>query len=105
MPTLLDPTNKLANYVVTSTNGTLTVAPAPLVIQAADATRLAGDPNPVFTGTIIGLKNNDVVTASYSTTADQTSPAGTYPIVPTPDPSPALSNYAITLGNGTLTVQ
>ncbi|MBZ5508941.1 MAG: beta-propeller fold lactonase family protein [Acidobacteriia bacterium] len=105
VPTLLDPASKLANYVVTSTNGVLTVSPAPLVIQAADATRLVGDPNPVFTGTIIGLKNTDVVTASYSTTADQTSPAGTYPIIPTADPSPALANYTVTLGNGTLTVQ
>jgi hypothetical protein len=105
VPVLADPTNKLANYVVTSTNGTLTVSPAPLIIQAADATRLVGDPNPVFTGTVLGLKNNDVVTASYSTPADETSVAGTYPIIPTPDPSPALGNYTVSLVNGTLTIQ
>jgi hypothetical protein len=46
-----------------------------------------------------------VITASYSTTADSTSPAGTYPITPAPDASPALSNYTITLVNGTLTLQ
>lgn len=105
VPALVDPTNKLANYVVTSTNGTLTVDPAPLTIQAADATKLAGDPNPTFTGTITGLKNADVVTASYSSPADATSPAGTYPIIPSADPNPVLSNYSVALFNGTLTIQ
>jgi hypothetical protein len=105
VPTLVDPTNKLANYVVTSTNGTLTVSPAPLTIQANDATAPVGGPFPTFTGTITGLKNTDVVTASYSTTATTTSPAGTYPIIPSADPSPALGNYAVTLINGTLTLQ
>jgi hypothetical protein len=105
VPSLADPTNKLANYVVTSTNGTLTVNPAPLTIQANDATAPVGGPFPTFTGTITGLKNTDVVTASYSTTADATSPAGQYPIIPAADPSPALANYAVTLINGTLTLQ
>jgi hypothetical protein len=105
VPALADPTNKLANYVVTSTNGTLTVSPAPLTIQADDATAPVGGPFPTFTGTITGLKNTDVVTASYSTTADSTSPAGQYPIIPAADPSPALANYAVTLINGTLTLQ
>jgi hypothetical protein len=105
VPTLLDPANKLANYVVTSTNGVLTVTPAPLAIQADDATGTAGQAFPTFTGVIVGLKNGDVVTATYTTTADQTSVAGTYPIIPSADPSPALANYAVTLINGTLTLQ
>lgn len=105
VPTLVDPTGKLGNYTVTSTNGTLTVNPAPLVIQANDATKNAGDPNPTFTGVISGIKNSDNITASYSSPADATSPAGTYPIVPSADPNPLLSNYSVTLINGTLTVQ
>jgi uncharacterized repeat protein (TIGR01451 family) len=105
VPALADPTSKLANYVVTSANGTLTVNPAPLVIQANDATGTAGQALPAFSGTISGLKNGDAITASYTTTADQTSPAGTYPIIPSADPNPLLSNYAVVLGNGTLTLQ
>jgi hypothetical protein len=105
VPSLADPTNKLANYVVTSTNGTLTILQAPLSIQANDATAPVGGPFPTFTGTIAGLKNSDVITASYSTTADATSPAGQYPIIPAADPSPALANYAVILINGTLTLQ
>jgi len=105
VPTLVDPAGALSNYVVTSVNGTLTVSPAPLTIQAADAIAPVGGPFPTFTGTITGLKNSDVITASYTTTADATSPAGTYPITPGADPNPLLVNYAVTLINGTLTLQ
>jgi hypothetical protein len=98
-------TGALANYVVTVNNGTLTISPAPLTIQANDATGTAGQPFPTFTGVITGIKNNDSITASYTTTADQTSPAGTYPIIPSADPNPALANYTVTLINGTLTLQ
>jgi hypothetical protein len=100
-----DPDGKIGNYAVTSNTATLTVNPAPLTIQANDATAPVGGPFPTFTGTITGLKNSDVITASYSTTADNTSPAGQYPIIPAADPSPALGNYAVTLINGTLTLQ
>jgi hypothetical protein len=98
-------TGKLANYTVTSNNGTLTINPAPLTIQANDATAPVGGPFPPFTGTITGIKNGDNITASYSTTADNTSPAGQYPIIPSADPNPLLVNYSITLINGTLTLQ
>jgi hypothetical protein len=98
-------TGTLGNYSVTINNGTLSITPAPLTIQANDATGTAGQPFPTFTGTITGIKNNDNITASYSTTADQTSPAGQYPIIPSADPNPLLSNYSITLINGTLTLQ
>jgi 6-phosphogluconolactonase (cycloisomerase 2 family) len=98
-------TGALANYAVTNTNGTLTINQAPLIITANDATAPVGGPFPTFTGTITGLKNSDVVTATYTTTADNTSPAGSYPIVPSPDPNPVLANYLVTLINGTLTLQ
>ena len=104
-PALVDPTGKLGNYTVTSTNGTLTVTPAPLSVAAANATRFYGDPNPVFTGTITGLKNADNITATYSSVADATSLVGTYPIVPAVvDPTGKLSNYTVTATNGVLTV-
>src|SRR5262249_5457090 len=42
----------LANYAVTYNQGTLTVTPAPLTVTPGDASRLYGDPNPSFTGTV-----------------------------------------------------
>ena len=42
-----------------------------------------GQANPSFTGSIVGLKNSDGITASYATAATVSSPVGTYAIVPT----------------------
>jgi hypothetical protein len=105
VPTLVDPDNKLSGYTVVINNGTLTVTPAPLSIVADDVTRAAGQPNPAFTGTISGLKNGEVITASHDSPATVDSEAGTYPIVPTLTvASGAISNYSVSISNGTLTV-
>ena len=83
----------------------VSVSKATLTITPADANRSFGQTNPVFTGTIVGLKNGDNITATYSTTATSSSPAGTYPIVATlSDPNNRLSNYNVTTNQGTLTI-
>jgi hypothetical protein len=103
--TLVDPDNKLSNYNVVINTGTLTVTPAPLSIVADDTSRPAGQPNPTFTGTITGVKNGDAISATQDSQATVGSAAGTYAIVPTlTDASGKISNYAVTLSNGTLTV-
>src|SRR5882724_12615298 len=103
--TLVDPTAKLSNYTVTSNNGTLTVNPAALTVTAADATRVYGDPNPAFTGSIAGLKNGDIITATFSSTATAGSAVGAYAIAPSlADPNTKLGNYTVTSNNGTLTI-
>ena len=104
-PTLADPDGKLSNYRVTVNNGTLTVSAATLVVSAGNKSREYGSSNPVLTGTITGIQNNDNITATYSTTAALSSPVGSYAVVPTlVDPGNKLSNYSVTLNNGTLTV-
>ena len=76
-----------------------------LVITAINAGRFYGDPNPQFTGTIIGLQSGDNITATYSTVANSNSAVGDYLIVPTlSDPNGKLGNYAVVVNNGTLTV-
>ncbi|HEV7675147.1 MAG TPA: MBG domain-containing protein [Candidatus Angelobacter sp.] len=105
IPTLVDPDNKLSSYNVTINNGNLTVTPAPLSIVADDITRAAGQPNPAFTGTISGVKNGEAITATHDSPASVGSDVGTYPIVPTlKDASGTISNYAVSISNGTLTV-
>jgi len=105
VPTLIDPDGKLGNYVVVMNNGTLTVSPAPLSIVADDLTRAAGQPNPAFTGTVTGVRNGEAISATYDSTATSSSEAGAYPIVPTlKDGSGKISNYAVTISNGTLTI-
>jgi hypothetical protein len=104
-PDLADPNGKLDNYLVSMTNGTLTVTPAPLTVTANNASRPYGAANPAFSGTIAGIQNGDNISATYTTTATISSPAGTYPIVPSlVDPGNKLPNYNVTLNNGTLTV-
>jgi hypothetical protein len=99
------PTDR-ATYAVVTTTVALDVTRAPLTIIANDATRMVGQANPAFSVRYTGLVNGDTSsvvrgTLSFSTTATATSPAGSYPIVPSGLTS---SNYAITLVNGTLTV-
>ena len=105
MANLIDFTHKLGNYTVTKTDGVLTITQAPLTVTAADASRLYGDPNPVFAGTIVGIKNGDAITATYSSPATVLSDVGPYPIIPAlVDPTLKLGNYAVTSINGVLTI-
>ncbi|HXD21485.1 MAG TPA: MBG domain-containing protein [Vicinamibacterales bacterium] len=101
----VSPTPQLANYDVRLISGALNVTAAPLTVSSNDATRAYGAANPLFTGTVNGVLNGDAIGASYGTTADGSSPVGSYVIVPTlQDAGGKLANYAVTLVNGTLTV-
>lgn len=94
-----------SNYTISFTANSLTIIPAPLTVTANDASRIYGDPNPPFSGTITGIQFNDNITATYSTTATQASSVGTYAIVPTlVDPNNKLPNYNVTINDGTLTI-
>jgi hypothetical protein len=94
-----------ANYDFTFTAGTLTVTAAPLTVTADSFTRTYGSPNPTLTGTVTGVRNNDAISATYSTTATQSGDVGTYPITPSlVDPNGRLGDYAVTINNGTLTI-
>ena len=88
IPVLSDQDGSLSNYAVAMHNGTLTVSPAFLSIRADDKTRVFAADNPPMTGSVIGIQNGDEITASYTTTASQTSLPGNYPITPAPsDPT------------------
>ena len=93
----------LGNYTLTVIAGTLAVVPAPLTVTANNASRSYGAANPASTGITAGLLNGDSVTVAYLTTAALNSAVGTYPIVPTVSGA-ALSNYSLTIVNGTLSI-
>jgi hypothetical protein len=98
------PTDTL-NYRSGVATAMLVVKPAPLTATANNATRSYGAPNPPFSGTLVGVVGSDGITASYSTSANASSPVGTYDIVPSlNDPNNRLGNYLVTLNKGTLTV-
>ncbi len=105
-PTLHDPGVRLANYVVTTTKGTLTIIRAALTITAVDASMVSGQPVPTLTATAVGLVPPGTLASldvppTITTTATSASPAGTYPIVVA---SASDHDYTITMVNGTLTV-
>ena len=79
---------------------------APLTVAAADANRLYGVENPPFTGTVSGVVNSDSLAVTYVSAAGVTAQVGEHVITPQVDDagSGVLSNYAVTLNNGTLTV-
>ncbi len=92
----------LDNYAISYANGTLTVGKADLSVKADDQSRLYGEANPTLTGVITGIQNSDDITATYSTTANVTSPVASYDIVPAFVGD--TSNYNIAITNGTLTI-
>ncbi len=105
VPALADPGHKLGNYLLSASNGTLTIGQTPLSVAAANQTRLYGQSNPTLTGLLTGTVNDDNITASYGTAATTASPAGAYSIAPSlNDPQGKLANYSVSSSNGTLLV-
>ena len=96
------------NYIVTTRNdGTLSVTPAGLTVQANDASRRHGEANPVFTAEILGLRNGDGASVLsglvLSSLAGTNSPVGAYAIT---SAGGTAVNYIITQRiDGTLTVE
>jgi subtilase family serine protease len=93
------------DYTSASGSVNLVILPASLTVTASNASRLYGQTNPVFGGTITGLENQDNITATYSSSATTSSAAGSYPIVPSlVDPGDRRTNYTVSLVDGTLAV-
>jgi hypothetical protein len=93
------------NYALAQPRLSASIAVAPLLVKADNQSRIFGSPNPTFTGSIVGLQNNENITVKYTCSAQTNSPAGTYPIVPyLVDSDGLLMNYAVTINNGTLLV-
>ena len=90
------PLGSSTNYAITLVRGTLTIGQQPLTVTASDASRVFGDPNPVFSVSVSGLANGDtranIAGLGATTTAGLRSPVGVYPIRPT-GTNP---NYSIT---------
>ncbi|MBI3849301.1 MAG: Ig-like domain repeat protein [Verrucomicrobia bacterium] len=93
------------NYAITFSNGTLTVTAFALTVSADNQSRTYGAANPPLTGTLAGVQNGDIITASFHTLADTNSPVGTYPITPVfDDPDGKLDSYTVLTNLGTLTI-
>ena len=97
-----------SNYDTAYCSYTLTVLPVELMVTANDKTREYGEINPIFDGILSGFVNGEDATvitgtATYSTVALQSSPVGSYAIVPDVSAMSA-ANYVFSPVNGNLTV-
>ncbi|MEM6643814.1 MAG: MBG domain-containing protein [Bacteroidota bacterium] len=102
---LNDPDDKLSNYLVTNTPGTLTITQASLTATANNKEIVFGEAVPTLDGTVTGVVNGDNITASYTTTSVNNTDAGMYTImVMLNDPDGRLLNYNVTLADGNLTI-
>jgi hypothetical protein len=94
-----------ANYNTASTIVKINVEQASLNVKANDKTRVYNIVNPTLDGTLSGVIAGDGITASYITSALQSSNVGDYPITVTlNDPNSKLSNYDVTNTSGKLTI-
>jgi hypothetical protein len=85
-----------------SGSGSSTARPT-LTVTAANASRVYGAANPVFTASASGALSGDTFTVTATTVATPSSPAGNYSIVPAAT-GVNLANYNVVYVNGTLTV-
>ena len=92
-----------ASFLSVTSSVTIDVSKAALTLTADSTSRGYGATNPVFTGSFSGVQNGDSLTASYTSSATTNSPIGTYAIVPAAGGT-RLTNYNVSLVNGTLTV-
>ena len=95
-------------YAAGSAQQILTILPAPIQVAVQDASRPYGAANPAFAATISGLVNgdsSDVLSGApaLSTSADASSPMGSYPITATQG-TLAAANYRFVFSSGTLGV-
>ena len=81
-------------------DGALTIEPAPVVVAAQDASKIAGNPDPEFTATVTGLVGTDTV--SYTVTRAAGEEPGTYAITAAGDA--VQGNYAVTYTGATFTI-
>jgi DNA-binding beta-propeller fold protein YncE/N-acetylneuraminic acid mutarotase len=98
-----------SNYTFTLVPGILAVTPATLIVTAANASVLYGQPMPICQYTIAGFVNGDTSsvvtgTAIVTTQAQQFWAPGNYPIIFVRQ-NLAATNYSFVYVNGTLTIR
>ncbi|MEI6232080.1 MAG: MBG domain-containing protein [Planctomycetota bacterium] len=98
------------NYQGSATS-TFVINPAPLTVTADSGSKVYGTTNPAFTGAVVGVVNNDGITATFTSQATALTNAGAYainsveaikPVIS--DPNQKIANYTVTLVNGPLTI-
>ena len=93
------------NYDVTLTvvDGSLSVAPAKLLISANDASKRYGQTDPALTASVAGLVGGDAFSGSYNVTRVEGESVGTYAIT-VEDAVSGDPNYVVEVAPGSFTI-
>jgi hypothetical protein len=97
----LSATGNLGNYSITNNGADFVISQRPATVTANPKSKFYGDANPMLDAVVTGAAGSEVLNYTLSTTADNTSGIGGYPITVTLGSNP---NYSITPTDGTLTV-
>ena len=101
-------TNLFFDALVTSTAKTVLITlstPPVLTATPANKSKVYLQNNPTLTGTLTGVIPGDNITITYTTTAANNSPVGTYPITPIfSDPNSRMGNYNVITNLGALII-
>lgn len=95
------------NYELSYKNGKLTITKAPLTLIASNLSREYGNPNPILSYKVIGLKCDDTALTAIteepilSTTANELSGVGQFPIIIS---GGVAKNYFLSYKRGVLTI-
>jgi len=97
------PTNT-AEYATVTGSVNVTVNPLAVSVTPNAVSKVYGQTDPAFTGTLTGFLPADNVTATYSRAAGESVAGGPYTINATLSPSAVLSNYNITYNTAQFTI-
>jgi hypothetical protein len=94
----------LGNYNLTYNTANFTITPKAASVTPNAASKIYGDADPAFTGTLVGFLAADGVTATYSRTGGETVAGSPYTITAVLSPAGVLGNYNITLNTANFTI-
>jgi hypothetical protein len=100
----LAPAGVLGNYDITYNTAQFTITRKAASVSPALASKIYGEPDPAFSGSLSGFLAGDYVTAAYGRTAGETVAGSPYKISATLSPVGVLGNYDITYNTADFTI-
>jgi hypothetical protein len=101
---VLSPAGVLVNYNITYNTAHFTINKRDASVTPNAASKIYGNVDPTFTGTLTGFVAADSVSATYSRTAGETVGGSPYTISATLSPAGVLGNYSITYNTAHFTI-
>ena len=101
---VLNPAGVLGNYTITYNTALFTIIKKAATVTPDASSKMYGDSDPAFTGTLLGFLGSDNVVATYSRTTGETVLGSPYVISAVLNPAGVLTNYNITYNTAAFTI-